>query len=118
MYLSPLVHRLNQRCQELFGEVEEVNYRPPVPAGDERIGLEYLFAQSAEPFNAPGHYSQARETLQEAEDEGDDAPADTEESPVNAEVEVAADAGYTSDREGDTNSAEEEHLPHQPGCGG
>ena len=106
MYLSPLVHRLNQRCQELFGEVEEVNYRPPVPAGDERIGLEYLFAQSAEPFNAPGHYSQARETLQEAEDKGDDAPADTAESPVNAEVEeeeeAAADAGYTSDCEGDT----------------
>ncbi|KAL1271656.1 hypothetical protein QQF64_030672 [Cirrhinus molitorella] len=49
VYVSPLVHRLNQRCQELFGEVEETNYRPPVPAGDERIGLEYLFSQSSEP---------------------------------------------------------------------
>ncbi len=28
VYISPLVHRLNQRCQELFGEVEEANYRP------------------------------------------------------------------------------------------
>ncbi|KAK0138575.1 hypothetical protein N1851_024887 [Merluccius polli] len=45
VYLSPLVHCLNQWCQELFGEVEEVNYRPPVLAGDERIGREYLFAQ-------------------------------------------------------------------------
>lgn len=41
VYLSPLVHRLNQQCQELFGEMEEVNYRPPVLAGDERTGLEY-----------------------------------------------------------------------------
>lgn len=100
VYLSPLVHRLNQRCQELFGEVEEVNYRPPVPAGDERIGLEYLFAQSAEPFSATDHYSQARETLQEAEDEGDDVP--TEESLVDAEEEEEVDAGYTSEGEVDT----------------
>ncbi|XP_062393947.1 uncharacterized protein LOC134082321 [Sardina pilchardus] len=108
VYRSPLVHRLNQRCQELFGEVEEVNYRPPVPAGDERIGLEYLFAQSAaEPFSAPDHYVQAREALQQAEDEGDD---EVEESPVDAEEveevvveeEEDGDAGYTSDGEGDT----------------
>lgn len=31
VYVSPLVHRLNLRCQELFGEAEEVNYRPPAP---------------------------------------------------------------------------------------
>ncbi|XP_056608941.1 uncharacterized protein LOC130426276 [Triplophysa dalaica] len=27
VYVSPLVYRLNQRCQELFGEVEETNFR-------------------------------------------------------------------------------------------
>lgn len=60
VYASPLVHRLNQRCWESFGEVEEVNYRPPVPAGDERVGLECLFSQSAQPFSAPDLYAQTR----------------------------------------------------------
>lgn len=57
VYVSPIIHCHNQRCQELFGEVEEVNYRPPVPAGDERIGLEDLFSLSSEPFSAPDHYA-------------------------------------------------------------
>ncbi|KAK0138577.1 hypothetical protein N1851_024889 [Merluccius polli] len=99
VYPSPLVHRLNQQCQELFGEVEEVNFRPPVPAGDERIGLEYL-QQSHSTLLAttlrPGRHSRKQRM------KGMDAPADTEESPVKEEVEEAADAGFTSDREGDT----------------
>lgn len=95
VYVSPLIHRLNQRCQELFGEVEEVNYRPPVPAGDERIGLEYLFSQSSEPFSAPDHYAQTRETLQAAEDEDDEVVADVEEIPED-------DVGYNSDSESDS----------------
>ncbi|XP_030274557.1 uncharacterized protein LOC115582628 isoform X2 [Sparus aurata] len=39
VYVSPLIDRLNQSCQDLFGEVEEANYQPPVPAQDEQIGL-------------------------------------------------------------------------------
>lgn len=39
VYVSPLIDRLKQSCQDLFGEVEEANYRPPVPAQDKQIGL-------------------------------------------------------------------------------
>ncbi|KAL0188362.1 hypothetical protein M9458_015461, partial [Cirrhinus mrigala] len=99
VYVSPLVHRLNQRCQDLFGEVEETNYRPPAPAGDERIGLEYLFSQSSEPFSAPNHYAQTRETLQTDEDEDDEvSPAMAEEEEEEEEEE---DVGYSSESEGD-----------------
>lgn len=68
VYQFPLVDRLNKRCQELFGEVEEENFRCPVPAGNERIGLEYLFAQSSE-FSVTTHYNEARELLQASDDE-------------------------------------------------
>ncbi|KAI7789391.1 hypothetical protein IRJ41_011903, partial [Triplophysa rosa] len=95
VYVSPLVHRLNQRCQELFGEVEEANFRPPVAAGDERIGLEYLFSQSPEPFSAPAHYAQTRETLCADEDEPDEVSAGVAE-------EEEEDVGYSSDSEGDS----------------
>lgn len=98
VYVSPLVHRLNQRCQELFGEVEEANYRPPVPAGDERIGLEYLFAQSSEPFCAPDHYAQTRETLRADEDEDDEVSAAVAEG--GEEEEEEDDVGYNSGNEG------------------
>nr|XP_021326769.1 uncharacterized protein LOC101885269 [Danio rerio] len=101
VYMSPLVHRLNQRCQELFGEVEEANYRPPVPAGDERIGLEYLFSQSSEPFSAPDHYAQTRETLQADEDEDEDVPAGVAEEEEELQEEDD-DVGYSSDRERDS----------------
>ncbi|XP_028298158.1 uncharacterized protein LOC114460411 isoform X3 [Gouania willdenowi] len=97
VYVSPLTHRLNERCQELFDELEEVNYRPPVPAGDERIGLEYLFSQSSEPFCTSKHYAQSKETLLVAEDEDDEvvvAAADTEDS-------MEGDVGYTSEGESD-----------------
>ncbi len=94
VYMSPLIDRLNQRCQDLFGEVEEVNYRPLVPAGNEQIGLEYLFSQSSDDFSAPDHYSQTRETLLEAGDEDDEVVADVEETPED-------DAGYNSDGQRD-----------------
>ncbi|CAM4515131.1 unnamed protein product [Leuciscus chuanchicus] len=97
VYVSPLVHRLNLRCQELFGEAEEANYRPPAPAADERIGLEYLFSQSSEPFSAPDHYAQARETLRADEDDHDEVTAGEEE-----EEEEEDDVGYTSDSERDS----------------
>ncbi len=101
VYVSPLVHRLNQRCQELFGEVEEANYRPPAPAGDERIGLEYLFAQSSEPFSAPDHYAQTRETLRADEDEDDEVSAAVAEGGEEEEEEEDEDdVGYNSGSEG------------------
>lgn len=80
VYVSPLVHRLNQRCQELFGSVEKVNYRPPVPPGDEHIGLEYLFAQSSDSFSAPEHYAHTRETLHVDEDDDEASPNQPDES--------------------------------------
>ncbi|XP_053271555.1 uncharacterized protein LOC128429789 isoform X3 [Pleuronectes platessa] len=96
VYMSPLIDRLNKRCQDLFGEVEEINFRPPVPPGEERIGLEYLFAQSSQPFSASEHYAQTRETLQTVEDEDDEeeVAADTEESTED-------DVGYATDAESD-----------------
>ena len=99
VYVSPLIDRLNQRCQDLFGEVEESNYRPPVPAGDERIGLEYLFSQSSETFSAPDHYAQTRETLQAAEDDDDEVVAD--EVVADTEGSLENDVGYNSDSESD-----------------
>ena len=46
-YSAPFIHRLNTRCQQLFGEMVEENFRAPadVPS-DELLGLEYLFSQS------------------------------------------------------------------------
>ncbi|XP_048881499.1 uncharacterized protein LOC125748878 [Brienomyrus brachyistius] len=46
-YSAPLIDRLNTRCQQLFGETVEENFRTPadVPS-DELLGLEYLFSQS------------------------------------------------------------------------
>ena len=60
VYVSPLVSRLNERCQKLFGEVEEVNFRPPVPLRNEMIGLEYLFNQSNPSFDVADHYVDGR----------------------------------------------------------
>lgn len=58
--------------------------------------MEYLFSQSSEPFHAPDHYAQARETFRAAEDEDDDdeVVADQEES-------LEEDAGYNFDSETD-----------------
>eukprot|EP00066_Takifugu_rubripes_P011898 XP_011601164.1 PREDICTED: uncharacterized protein LOC101061554 [Takifugu rubripes] len=92
----PLVHRLNERCQQLFGVVEDANYRAPVPPGGERIGLEYLFCQSTDTFNVPDHYAQTTNTLQTDEDEGeaDEASHGVDDPPDD-------DAGYISDGVGD-----------------
>ncbi|KAK9540557.1 hypothetical protein VZT92_003001 [Zoarces viviparus] len=57
---GPTLHRsstasTNTRCQQLFGETMEENFRPPanIPS-NELLGLEYLFSQStgeSEPFS-------------------------------------------------------------------
>ncbi|TWW78042.1 hypothetical protein D4764_11G0001630 [Takifugu flavidus] len=93
------VHRLNERCQQLFGVVEDANYRAPVPPGGERIGLEYLFCQSTDAFNVPDHYAQTTNTLQADEDEGDEGPAD--EASHDVDDPPDDDAGYISEAVGD-----------------
>ncbi|XP_034051562.1 uncharacterized protein LOC117532359 isoform X2 [Gymnodraco acuticeps] len=46
-YSAPLIHRLNTRCQQLFGETVEENFRAPAEVdSNELLGLEYLFSQS------------------------------------------------------------------------
>ena len=97
VYTSPLISRLNDRCQKLFGEVEEINFRPPVPIGDEMIGLEFLFSQSDESFDTTDHYRQTLETLQTRDDgEADDEV--THDMDEGNDVEEQDD-GYTSDVE-------------------
>lgn len=47
IYSAPLIDRLNTRCQQLFGEPVEVNFRGPADlTSNELLGLEYLFSQS------------------------------------------------------------------------
>ncbi|KAL2088838.1 hypothetical protein ACEWY4_015737 [Coilia grayii] len=105
VYTSPLVDHLNQRCQELFGEVEEENFRRPVPAGDERIGLEYLFAQSTtEQFSASTHYAHTREVLQASDDEDEEEEREEGAAAPAAEGdsdESDEDVGYDSAGESD-----------------
>ena len=96
IYASPLISRLNKRCEELFGEVEEVNFRPPMPVGNEQIGLEFLFSQSSDTFNATDHYAETKKTLQT----GDDGDKDDEVTDGVEDVEADdADDGYDSDNE-------------------
>ncbi|KAK6324441.1 hypothetical protein J4Q44_G00037830 [Coregonus suidteri] len=46
-YSAPLIDRLNARCQQLFGETVEENFRAPADvSSNELLGLEYLFSQS------------------------------------------------------------------------
>ncbi|KAK3564726.1 hypothetical protein QTP86_024891, partial [Hemibagrus guttatus] len=47
VYSAPLIDHLNTRCQQLFGETVEENFRAPadVPS-QELLGLEYLLSQS------------------------------------------------------------------------
>ncbi|XP_034053846.1 uncharacterized protein LOC117533919 [Gymnodraco acuticeps] len=46
-YSAPLIHRLNTRCQQLFGETVEENLRAPAEVDShELLGLESLFSQS------------------------------------------------------------------------
>lgn len=79
VYASPLIHRLNERCKKLFGEVEEVNFRPPVPVGNEMIGLEFLFSQSNASFSTTSHYHETKEDLMQNNDDGDEVTDDVEE---------------------------------------
>lgn len=105
VYSSSLISRLNERCMRLFGEKEEENFCPPVPAGEEMIGLEYLFSQSSETFTPDDHYKTTVETLQTAEEGGcDDEVIQTSEETEDAdkpegEEENADDGGYTSDQD-------------------
>lgn len=89
-FQSPLIHRLNKRCEKLFDQVQEVNFRAPMPVGDELLGLEYLFSQSSSSFNVDGHYTEAREVLQDGDD--NDEVTDVVE-------ELDEDFGYKSDAE-------------------
>ena len=88
----------------LFGEKEEVNFCPPVSAGDEMIGLEYLFSQTSETFTPNDHYNTTVETLQKAEEGGcDDKAIHTNKEMEDAdkpewEEENADDDGYLSDQ--------------------
>ena len=98
VYVSPLISRLNKRCKELFDEVEEPNFRVPMPVGEEQIGLEFLFSQSSGTFNATDHYAETRKTLQT----GDDGDKDDEVTDGVEEVEaddIDTDDGYNSDSE-------------------
>ncbi|GAA6073338.1 uncharacterized protein LOC114829731 [Tachysurus ichikawai] len=47
VYSAPLIDRLNTRCQQLFGETVEENFRAPADVNSEDLlRLEYLFSQS------------------------------------------------------------------------
>ncbi|XP_028258098.1 uncharacterized protein LOC114433653 [Parambassis ranga] len=85
---APLIHRLNTRCQYLFGETVEENFQIPtdVPS-DELLGLEYLFRQSTgESFSlqdivddGPGPDEEVVQPGQPDPEEGDEAyHSDTE----------------------------------------
>ncbi|XP_029980231.1 uncharacterized protein LOC115412079 [Sphaeramia orbicularis] len=100
VYVSPLIDRLNRRCQEMFGRVEEENYIPPVPPGDELIGLEYLFSQSSADFSVQGHYTETRETIQEEEEEEEEEER-AATSDTDVPEEEGEDPGYATDGEGD-----------------
>ena len=88
-YSAPLVDRLNARCQLLFGETVEENFRAPadVPV-DELLGLEYLFSQST---GESGPFS--------LRDLVDDGPADEEEVVQPGQPDPEADEAYQSDAE-------------------
>ncbi|XP_057709694.1 uncharacterized protein LOC130927717 isoform X2 [Corythoichthys intestinalis] len=96
LYSTPLIHRINKRCQEFFHRIEEVNHRLPVPTHDERLGLEYLLAQSTDEFNVREHYSKASATILATEDHDDESE---EEEKKEEAIEEDDDAGYNSDRE-------------------
>ncbi|XP_066289153.1 uncharacterized protein [Branchiostoma lanceolatum] len=98
VYTNPLIHRLNERGKRFFGEEEEVNFRPPVPVGEEKIGLEYLFAQSSEDFSTVEHYAETRHVLQTAE-EGDGGKE--EDIPEEEDNDDDVDDGYRSEGDAD-----------------
>ncbi|XP_041941359.1 uncharacterized protein LOC121704885 [Alosa sapidissima] len=91
IYSAPLVDRLNARCQLLFGEAVDQNFRPPANVqSDELLGLEYLFRQStgeSEAFSLDGLV--------------DDGPAPEEEvyRPGEDDPGAEADEAYQSDED-------------------
>nr|XP_055033530.1 uncharacterized protein LOC129421673 [Misgurnus anguillicaudatus]XP_055035580.1 uncharacterized protein LOC129423120 [Misgurnus anguillicaudatus] len=89
VYSAPLIDRLNSRCQLLFGETVEENFRAPANIqSDELLGLEYLFSQSTgESFSLEGIIN--------------DGPGPEEEviQPGQADPDAEADEAYHSDTE-------------------
>lgn len=91
-YSAPLIERLNTRCQQLFGETVEENFRAPADvASDELLGLEYLFRQST---CESGSFS--------LKDISQDGPSPEEEVVQPGQCDPDdEDEAYQSDTEGD-----------------
>ncbi|XP_033999550.1 uncharacterized protein LOC117493205 [Trematomus bernacchii] len=92
-YSAPLIHRLNTRCQQLFGETVEENLRAPAEVDShELLGLEYLFSQSTGESES-GPFS--------LEDIIHDGPGPDEEvvQPGQPTPDPEADEAYQSDGE-------------------
>ena len=88
-YSAPLIDRLNTRCQQLFGETVEENFRAPanVPS-EELLGLEYLFSQST---GESGPFS--------LKDIVNDGPGPEEEVVQPGQPDPESDEAYQSDVE-------------------
>ncbi|XP_049334369.1 uncharacterized protein LOC111194625 [Astyanax mexicanus] len=100
MYSAPLIDRLNARCQQLFGEPVEENFRASADVHSaELLGLEYLFSQSSgEPFSL--------------QDIADDGPSPEEEVVQPGQLDPdEADEAYQSDVEVDKGVLDAD-LPH------
>ena len=96
-YSAPLIHRLNTRCQQLFGETVEENFRAPAEVDShELLGLEYLFS----PF-----------TL---DDIIHDGPGPDEEvvQPGQPTPDPEADEAYQSDGDNEGDNVLDAILPH------
>ncbi|KAK7131740.1 hypothetical protein R3I93_018338 [Phoxinus phoxinus] len=89
IYSAPLIDRLNSRCQQLFGEMVEENFRAPTAVqSGELLGLEYLFNQSTgEAFSLEGIVN--------------DGPGPEEEviQPGQADLDGEADEAYQSNED-------------------
>lgn len=100
-YSAPLIDRLNSRCQQLFGETVEENFRAPanVPSS-ELLGLEYLFSQST---GVSGPFS--------LQDLANDGPAPEEEViQPGQQTPDEVDEAYQSDTE--AHDVLDATLPH------
>ncbi|XP_039453959.1 uncharacterized protein LOC116324518 [Oreochromis aureus] len=84
IYSAPLIDRLNTRCQQLFGEPVEVNFRGPADlTSNELLGLEYLFSQStgeSGTFSLEGIVSDGPGPEEEVVQPGQPKPDDRDEA--------------------------------------
>ncbi|ESO87510.1 hypothetical protein LOTGIDRAFT_166390 [Lottia gigantea] len=103
-YSPTLIHRLNTRCTELFGEeeIEEINFRPLVPPGTELLGVEYLLKQSIPSFDTKEHYSTIINTMTDSPEEEKE---EEEEENEDLDEQEKTDPGYES---------EDETIPDKP----